>query len=547
MKLTEKQLTKRKATHELKSSLNTLQDFQKFINDNKIYSCQNLKDLHPTVYKWLRQTKFNKDIIYYGQTNAVREKEEWKNYVIENFNTLEDFQNYIDENQIDSTEEIKKGKNYIIYQRLKEFGFNTKVVYKNSKPSHISEIFKKYKTLEDFQNFIDTEKITSSKDMANRFGNSIYNLLISLGYNRYVIYYGRKHPQIKPMSASEEEIKEIQNIIDKNKITNYRELRRKIGSKNYKLKITNKGILPPWITYYGKKKKDIFNPSDFETFEKAQEYITKNKVRKIEDLPNNIITLLRAKNFTKQLILFSDKSLPTTLEEFDNFIIETKITGSADFSARFPKEYRRLTTLRIVPSKYWGRVKHTPFTELEQFQKLIDQEVIRNPTDFSIRFPGVYQRLCNFGFASSVRYHGKIKQSNLEYEVETLLENKGINIIVRRKQDFLTNNKSLDVFIPDYRIAIECQGDQHYMSIEQYGGDEGLKRRMNNDRDKYNECKKEGVVLLYYSNPLYMKRMYREKIINDLIPNYIDKVYLNINELWTKISELIEERSQGIK
>jgi len=55
-----------------------------------------------------------------------------------------------------------------------------------------------------------------------------------------------------------------------------------------------------------------------------------------------------------------------------------------------------------------------------------------------------------------VDYHGKSVRTCIEYDVENLLNEKGIEIMTRRKYPFLTNNKSLDVFIPKYNIAIEC-------------------------------------------------------------------------------------------
>lgn len=56
----------------------------------------------------------------------------------------------------------------------------------------------------------------------------------------------------------------------------------------------------------------------------------------------------------------------------------------------------------------------------------------------------------------------------------------------------------LDVFIPDWALAIEYQGEQHSVAIEHFGGEEGLKKRKALDNRKKTLCKQNGVSLLYF-------------------------------------------------
>lgn len=56
----------------------------------------------------------------------------------------------------------------------------------------------------------------------------------------------------------------------------------------------------------------------------------------------------------------------------------------------------------------------------------------------------------------------------------------------------------LDVWIPDLKVGIEYQGEQHYQAIEHWGGDEGLAKRQANDRRKRALCKRLGYTLVEF-------------------------------------------------
>lgn len=91
----------------------------------------------------------------------------------------------------------------------------------------------------------------------------------------------------------------------------------------------------------------------------------------------------------------------------------------------------------------------------------------------------------------------KCKQSQFERIVEKLLIENKIEYVPQAKLEWLTP-QSLDFYIPSLRLAIECQGEQHFVAVEHFGGEEKLERQIEYDERKRKLCEENGVELVYY-------------------------------------------------
>ena len=108
------------------------------------------------------------------------------------------------------------------------------------------------------------------------------------------------------------------------------------------------------------------------------------------------------------------------------------------------------------------------------------------------------------------------KTSKLENEINEFLLSKQIVFERQKTFDWLVNKGHLylDYFLPDYHIAIECQGEQHFKPIEQFGGLTGFTERQKLDFLKYRLCEENGIKILYYGTKeySYFQKIYTDKL-----------------------------------
>ena len=146
------------------------------------------------------------------------------------------------------------------------------------------------------------------------------------------------------------------------------------------------------------------------------------------------------------------------------------------------------------------------------------QEVHNNGYDYSkVNYINNKTKVCivcpkhgEFWMTPKHHLHGHgcpiCNRSNLEKEIEFFLADKNIDYQEFVKKDvlFWLNRQHLDFYLPQYNVAIECQGRQHYEPAN-FGSKKLLPNDMFRDiqyRDQRKKelCKENGVKLLYFTH-----------------------------------------------
>ena len=95
------------------------------------------------------------------------------------------------------------------------------------------------------------------------------------------------------------------------------------------------------------------------------------------------------------------------------------------------------------------------------------------------------------------------KQSKIEKEISDFLYSNNISFKSQYKYDETNSKNSLDFYLPDYNMAIECQGIQHFKPVDfankgKEWAEELFKKNIERDVYKSKLCEKKGIKLIYY-------------------------------------------------
>lgn len=121
---------------------------------------------------------------------------------------------------------------------------------------------------------------------------------------------------------------------------------------------------------------------------------------------------------------------------------------------------------------------------------------------------------------NNIKCPGCTNSWKMEKEIECELKNNCIKYIKQCRNRILPwlKNKislSLDFYLPDYDIAIECQGRQHFEPVNDFGGEKSFKESIYRDEKKLTLCKNNGINLLYYDSEHEHTEFLGEKVYND--------------------------------
>jgi hypothetical protein len=108
------------------------------------------------------------------------------------------------------------------------------------------------------------------------------------------------------------------------------------------------------------------------------------------------------------------------------------------------------------------------------------------------------------------------QNSQLENKIRRVLTDYDIDFIPYYSPSWLVaedgwHKQSIDFFIPEYNVGIECQGVQHFIEGNTFGSTtihpkEFLKMIENRDDRKYNLCKEHGIRMIYFADKNHVYR-----------------------------------------
>lgn len=140
------------------------------------------------------------------------------------------------------------------------------------------------------------------------------------------------------------------------------------------------------------------------------------------------------------------------------------------------------------------------------------------------------------------------KQSKLENETSLILNKLNVKYERQYKPLFLKNGKgyqSLDLYLPDFNIAIECQGIQHFKPVD-FGGKgekwanksfEEIKER---DDKKIKKCLSNNIKMIYVvDNEIYLESKYHFDNVEPFSGNVSYEI-MHINHLENYIIRLVK-------
>lgn len=93
----------------------------------------------------------------------------------------------------------------------------------------------------------------------------------------------------------------------------------------------------------------------------------------------------------------------------------------------------------------------------------------------------------------------KCRHSKLEDNLFIFLTKNNIKFETQKSFNWLKYKKPLrlDFYLPDYNIAIECQGIQHFEPVKYFGGEERFNETRERDIIKRELCEKNGIKIIY--------------------------------------------------
>lgn len=114
------------------------------------------------------------------------------------------------------------------------------------------------------------------------------------------------------------------------------------------------------------------------------------------------------------------------------------------------------------------------------------------------------------------------RESKLERKVKDFLTAEKVTFEEQKTFDWLVNSETgrklhCDFYLPKMKVAIECQGSQHFSEGRTFAQDKTkYERTVQCDDEKNRLCKENGIKILYFANNEFYIKGYRYPVITEL-------------------------------
>lgn len=125
------------------------------------------------------------------------------------------------------------------------------------------------------------------------------------------------------------------------------------------------------------------------------------------------------------------------------------------------------------------------------------------------------------------------RESGMEKKIRFIMEDNNVFYISQYKPKWL-ELLSYDFYLPNLNIAIECQGIQHFLPVETFGGEEELLKTIERDKRKKMLSKKHNISLIYFLDKSFNSYMEADDI-------YFNKKEDLLKYIQLKLDNIIEK------
>lgn len=128
----------------------------------------------------------------------------------------------------------------------------------------------------------------------------------------------------------------------------------------------------------------------------------------------------------------------------------------------------------------------------------------------------------------------RASESHLERDVREVLDRYKLQYIQEKSFPWLRYKYplTLDFYLPDYGIAIECQGEQHFHACDYFGGNDAFRETRKRDQLKKKLCEEHGIRVLYYSDLLIVFPYYVIQDFSTLLHAIMEKGFITDKCKW---------------